>query len=167
MPSQRLGNPTSVCSPACPLSTPPSAPAAPRVTELNTLLIYFILFYFIIIHPPEKRHLRYLWLITRSQPSLWLIFFDRNVLIRSLQMAWKDAPPQRRGKVEERGGKKKFACFLTLARAFICAAFPEYGSKLERACAHATERDAERIYNYNARLIKEREYNRFQMNLCD
>lgn len=53
MPSQRLGNPTSVCSPACPLSTPPSSPAAPRVTELNTLLIYFILFLLLFIR--QKR----------------------------------------------------------------------------------------------------------------
>ncbi len=166
MPSQRLGNPTSVCSPACPLSTPPSAPAAPPCHRIKhtPYLFYFI---FIIIHPPEKRHLRYLWLITRSQPSLWLIFFDRNVLIRSLQMAWKDARRRGEGKWRREEGRKSLLAFWHLLGLLSVRHFQSTVQSWERACAHATERDAERIYNYNARLIKEREYNRFQMNLCD
>ncbi len=166
MPSQRLGNPTSICSPACPLSTPPSSPAAPRVTELNTLLIYyFILFLLLSSARKEAPQIPVTYNTLPAEPLI--DFFDRNVLIRSLQMAWKDAcrrEGKRRGKVEE--GRKSLLAFWHLP-AFICVAFPEYGSKLG-ACMRTCYRAwAERLYNYNARLIKEKEYNRFQMNLCD
>lgn len=82
----------------------------------------------------------------------------------------KRRTPQRREEEREsggeRGGRKKFACFLTLAGFYLCG-ISRVRFKVASMHAGARVHDTERLYNYNAQLIKEKEYNRFQMNLCD
>lgn len=141
-----------------------SSPPCHRIKHTPYLFILFYFYYY----SSARKEVPQIPVTYNTLPAEPLIdFFDRNVLIRSLQMAWKDArrrEGKRRGKVEE--GRKSLLAFWHLP-AFICVAFPEYGSKLGACMRTCYRARAERLYNYNARLIKEKEYNRFQMNLCD
>lgn len=105
-----------------------SSPPCHRIKH-TPYLFYFI---FIIIHPPEKRHLGYLWLITRSQPSLWLIFMTEMSSLGRYKWHEKTHAAEKgrgEGKWRREEGRKSLLAFWHLL-AFICAAFPEHGSKL-------------------------------------
>lgn len=136
---------------ACPLSTSPTSPTSPppHLAELNALRIYFIF----IIHPTEKEASQIPVTYNMLPAEPLIDFFDRNVLIRSLQMAWKDAR-RGEGKRESKGGKRqeKVCSLFDTCTLLSTWRFQSTVQSTAHACIlHSA------IYEYNAQLIKEKE----------
>lgn len=143
---------------------PPSPPRRIKRTPYLFDLIYLFLPFI----RRKKRHLRYLWLITCSQPSLWLIFLtEMSSLGRYKWHEKTHAAVKGRGERESRGGKRQGKVCLLFDTCKLLSTW-HFQSTVQsggRARGYTTEPDTERLYNYNAQLIKEKEYNRIQMNL--